>query len=397
MPKQSRASNSHENRQINRSTILNLLLQHQPTSRTRLAELTGLSNPTVSNIVRELLQSGVVVEGNEEISDKPRIGRRRQLLQLKPNARLALAFHLGWPRAAVGIVNLNGDVLAQEAIPQHLVQTSSSEAVTEIAEYGLALLRTISPEMRERVLAAGVAVPRYPWHNTDIQTPLQDALNMPVVVENNVHSMAIGEFIFGRHRQHTSMAFLYIGAGIGAGIILNGELWYGNNRHAGELIGHLRVTTEDIPCRCGNTGCFEATAGENAIADLFRAEYPEYASLDTNAVIPKLIDLAQGNPNSPRTQRVLHTISERLYFGVAALSNLYNPEIIVLGGRLLELDNLLLEPIRHVMDQRNQQGIEIVTPIESSKLDENIALTGSGALAHVQEVFSPKLDLPSVS
>lgn len=246
-------------RKINRSVFLDLVRQNEPVSRLRLAELMDLTPASVTNLTNELIAAGLVRDTGQLVNEEQRPGRPSQLLELAAEARLTLAIYLGVARPAVGLVDLRGKLLAMQAIPPELAMTASEEHLDTIIRTARSFLeaQNLAPG---QLLGVGVGIPNIPWGRLPLAQIIGEAFPCPVLVERNVRTMTLGEYVYVYKREPKSMIFVDIGYGIGAGIILNGELWRGATGRAGEL-GHVYVTEQPVVCRCGNRGCLEAVAG----------------------------------------------------------------------------------------------------------------------------------------
>lgn len=262
----------------NQAVILDAIRHQDGVSRVELAHLTGLTTQTVSNIVRRLLDSGLVAETGRAPSSG---GKRRTLLTVRPNACYSVGVHLDPDVAVTVLVDLSGRILTRQrrrlpagADPARLVPTLA-RAVDRVV--------TASDVDPGRVLGLGLAVPGpldtrrgliveppnlIGWHHVALRDALRDATQLPVVVDNDATAAAVGERWAGGTKRTGSFLFVYLGTGIGAGIVYWDRVLRGDTGNAGEF-GHTVVVPDGRQCRCGARGCLEAHCAPWAmLADL---------------------------------------------------------------------------------------------------------------------------------
>ena len=259
----------------NLSAILLRLLRNEMVSRVELANELSLSSTTITNLTAELLEDGIVTEVEVGAStERKRVGRPRRMLKLIPTARYAIGVHIGVGMYRVAITNLRANMVTSKTIEFNLA-TSPDEVLVTIAEEINQIIDDSGID-RERIIGVGVGAsglvdraagvnilsPRLCWENVPIRTILEPDIDLPICVDNNVRSMALGEAMFGRGREVSMLAFVYGRIGVGAGFVVDGKLYQGSGSGAGE-IGHTVVLPKggDI-CSCGNAGCLETLISE---------------------------------------------------------------------------------------------------------------------------------------
>jgi predicted NBD/HSP70 family sugar kinase len=371
------------------SEILRMIAEGRARSRTEIARVSGLARSTVTQRVNALLARDLVVEDElaESSGGRPPVG-----LRLNRRAGLLLAADIGATHLRVAVADLSADVINEHA---------SAMAVADGPDVVLPQVTAIMAGLIEEcgrstsdVRGIGVAVPgpvqfktgtviRPPimpgWDGVEVPRYFANIFNAPVLVDNDVNAMAIAEYQ-ARHSQGELLLFIYIGTGIGCGIVDDGQVHRGADGAAGD-IGHIRLLEADAVCSCGNIGCVEAVASGSALArELSAAGLSARTSSD-------VVALAQaGNPVAMRAVRVAST---RVGAVVATLVNCYNPSIIVIGGPLSPLKYDLLAGIRSVVYQRATALATRALTIEASQLDERVGVIGALLLAH-RHVFSAK-------
>jgi len=401
-------SNSYKGSNINLvklhnlQVILLILLHDQAISRVQLAQKTNLSNATISNLISELIQQGIVSENNQtdlELAGSRSVGRPSTAIHLEPNARFVLGVHIGVGVFRIGVVNLIGEILFNQ-IEQFHVDDPAEKVMDQMVAAVETIIATNNLE-RSRILGVGVGAsglvdfragvnivaPNLNWHNVPLRDYLQGRLQLQVVVDNNVRTMAIGEKYFGAGRDVDSLVFVYGRIGVGAGLIFKGEVFRGSTTGAGE-IGHTVMLLEGgEACRCGNSGCLETLVSEPAI--LRQAE--KIARSNPNGV---LAALTQTRPDLTPIERVftaarkgdeeiIHLLEKRAYYlgvAIAGLVNLFNPEMIIFGGIYAQGQDLLLDPTIRTVHQKAFGGLGKRVRMQATSFGWKAGVIGASAL-----------------
>lgn len=390
--------------------LLNML--YEPNlSRVQLADQTGLSNTTITNLVSELLDQGLIseVECPEfEIPELRPVGRPRTGLCLVPNARYVIGVHIGIGMFRVAIANLRDEIIANQKVTFNI--TDPAETVLDSMINTITSLIIDSQISPSKILGMGVGAsglvnfstgvnvlaPNLNWRDIPIRSILESALGYKVVVDNNVRAMALGEAYFGEARNVESLVFVYGRIGVGAGFIYKGQVFRGSAMGAGE-IGHISMLPEGgDPCRCGRSGCLETLVSEPAIlkkADEIARSHPDglFAKLisepNPDDMIEKVFIAArQGD------QSILHLLEETAYYLGCALTNvvnLVNPQLIILGGVYAQGKDLLLEPITSAVQQNAFAGLGSQVRIQPTSFGWKAGVLGAAALALTNFFYLP--------
>ncbi len=407
-------SNSSTIKLHNLSTILLALLQHKHISRAQLAKLTGLSNTTITNIIVELLEQGIVVEeGTTHLERRPGAGRPRTALRLKPEARYAVGVHIGVGYIRLALTDLRGTVICNHAFNHPLdksaeeVLDQTSECVAElIAESGIELDAIIGIGVGASGLVnpetgINVKAPNLGWSNVPIQEYLEKRLNFPVIVDNNVRAMTLGEALFGTAQDVRALAFVYARYGVGAGFVINGQLYRGSGAGAGE-IGHTTITPEGGElCRCGNRGCLEPLVSEPGM--LVQAKYlaqqnkQGLLAAHLNAVQAPAIEEVFAAARAGDEDTRLMLIERARYMGIALanLVNVLNPEVILLGGIYCQGQDLLLPTVEATVRQRSFGNLGEQVKISATSFGKNAGMIGAAALALTTFFYRQQQSRPS--
>ncbi len=372
--------------------LLGLLRDEGPLSKAELADRLGVSRTTVGVEVQRLAEVGLAQEAGPAAS---RGGRRSTLVDLSPDLRF-LGLSIGATGISVGVTDGRLAVLATRSRPCDI--RTGPEAVLASA---LEIAREVLAEAGvERPSGAGVGVPGPVDFNRGISVsppimpgwdgfPVRDVvsreLGCPVVLDNDVNVLAVGEQHAGVAKAARDFLYVKIGTGIGCGIVVDGELYRGVNGCAGD-IGHIRVDDFGPTCACGNTGCLEAFAGGAALArdataaaragrsEVLAALLGEKGSLtaaDLGAAI------AQGDATSVQ---LIRDSGRRVGQVLASLVSFFNPDLIVIGGGVTALGHALLAEIRGVTYRRSLPLATGSLPIVLSELGDDGGVIGTARL-----------------
>jgi glucokinase-like ROK family protein len=404
MPKQSfRGSNINLVKLHNLRVVLLSLLHESNLSRVQIAKKTNLSNTTITNLISELIDQGIVSEVEEtelEQGELRPVGRPRTSIQLEPNARFVVGVHIGVGLFRVGLVNIYNEMLHNQVV-YFEISRPADQVLVQIVQTIEAVI-TVSGVERSKILGIGVGAsglvdfqtginllaPNLNWHNVPLRDDLQQALNLPVVVDNNVRTMALGETYFGAGRGVDSLAFVYGRTGVGAGLIFKGQVFRGSTKGAGE-IGHTVILLRGGElCRCGQRGCLETLISEEAIlrqAEQITRLYPQgilaQTLSDENDISPieRVFRAARAGDETVRAM-----LEDRaFYLGVAltGVVNLFNPELILLGGIFSRGVDFFLEPAINTVSQMSFGGMGRRVRIEATSFGWKAGVLGASALA----------------
>ena len=371
-------------RRDNRSVLLSSLFFEQPRSRQDLSEETGLSPASVSNVVRELIDDGIVVEAGSVDSDG---GRPRVLLQINPDYGYVIGVDVGEIRVRVELYDLT---MTERAKADYPLDPSQHE-VSEIVEAILAGLDTVlasSGVSPSAVLGIGVGVPgivengpdglvhgqSYGWDSVPLGRLLRSGTSLPLHIDNGATTMGQAELWFGAGRGAQHAVICLIGSGVGASIIARGTTHRGSTSSAGEW-GHTTVMVGGRTCRCGARGCLEAYAGAGAILDRYGSPLPD---TDQESALTALIEQAA---TSARAREVLDETALYLGVSIGNLINLFNPERIIVGGWAgLLLGERILPAIREAAREHSLRHPFAQTSIELGRLGPDAVALGAATL-----------------
>ena len=344
-------------RKLNTAILLDALRRFSPLSRAELAARTGLNRSTVSIIVNSLIQEGFIQETDLQNS---KVGRPGMLLELNPKGGFAIGIELGVDCISV----ILSDFIAQVQFREKVCSDPSEDQITIIdrAAYltQLALDFGLSQGLRPLGIGMGVPglvdlhqgklifAPNLHWNNVPLRLIWSQRFNLPIFVENEANAAALGEYYFGAAQGVGDFIYLSAGIGLGAGIVLDGKLFRGSNGYASE-VGHITVDPNGELCGCGKRGCWETQVGPRAVLTRVR----QILEAGAPSVLCELLEgdlerlsfesvVQAASQDDPVALSALQEVGERLGVGVANLVNIFNPEMIVLGGGLNRASAIVL-------------------------------------------------------
>jgi predicted NBD/HSP70 family sugar kinase len=369
--------------------LFQLLRDGKARTRAELALTTGLARSTVAARIDALIASGLVGAAGEANSSG---GRPPSRFAFNPAARAVLAVDVGATHVIVAVTDLSGHVVAEQRLAQD-VADGPEPVLGRVVKEGLALLRRAGRDPRdlagvgiglpgpvEHATGRPVKPPIMPgWDGFDVVRYVQRSLPVPVLVDNDVNIMALGERT-AHWPEHENFLFIKVATGIGSGIISNGELQRGANGTAGDL-GHVRVPRgDDVLCRCGNHGCLEALASGPALAaELTRQGVPAAKGSDVLRLV------GAGNVQAVHA---LRQAGRDVGDVLATVVNLLNPSVIVLGGSLGQAGDHLMAGVREVVYRRSLPLATSHLRIALSIAGDQAAILGASQLV-TQHVLSP--------
>ncbi|GAA1449086.1 ROK family transcriptional regulator [Leifsonia poae] len=378
-------------RRHNLSTVLGLVHRGGPAARSALTQATGLNRSTVGALVAELVELGLVTEREPETSN--RVGRPSPVVVADPRV-VAIAVNPEVDAVTVGVVGLDGTLHRRVRYPTGHVP--SAEEAVAIAS---AVIDGLRPDLAQatRVAGIGVAVPglvresdgvvrlapHLEWADEPFAAELAAATGFPVHAANDASLGANAERLYGAGRGASDLVYLNGGAsGIGAGVIVGGRPLTGISGYAGEL-GHTLVNSSGIRCHCGAIGCLETEVSQRALLRVLGLEEADTDELDRALAAA----VAAGDP------AVLAEIERQLGFLVVALrnaTNVFNPQLIVLGGFLGSLHALAPERLGPLVAAQALAASGEQLAIARAELGSRILMIGAAELA-----FAPLLAAPS--
>lgn len=369
--------------------VLRLIWQEQRISRAEIAQQAQLSRSTVSEVVGELLATGLIAEMG---IGESRGGRRPIILEFRDDAAVILGVEMGAAHVGVALTDLRGRVLAWRSV-DHPVRTDPAGTRALIAELADACLDEACEE--RPLLGIGVAVPSpvdpsQPDQLSQVVLPdwggrlgLEDlgkAHDAPLMVDNDANLGALSEHWWGAGRGVDDFAYIKLATGVGCGYVIDGDVYRGATGVAGE-IGHVAIAPQGKLCVCGLRGCLATLVGAEALVERageLLAEYPDSALAGQTVNIAVIEQAALAG--DALAQRISTETAEHLGIAVAGLLNLMNPSMVVLGGGLASLGELLLEPVRETVRQRTLVSLVSAAELHTSELGPRSIAVGAATM-----------------
>ena len=377
-----------------------------PVSRADLAAGTGLNKTTVSTLVDDLLDGGLLREVGREASVG---GRPGMLLELDPDAGWIIGCEIGVGHMSVVLANLRARVTWRRQ-----ATFSKEDSPASVIDRLAGLMRQAKQYAQRtgrRLFGAGLAVsglvdvssgtlvfePNMGWRNVPLRADLADRLRLPMFVDNDGNAAALAERYFGVAQGVEDFAYVVANIGLGAGLVIGGHIYYGVSGFAGEA-GHTTIDPNGPPCRCGNRGCWETLASQRALIERV-GELQRSGSSST-------LDLAGGDGTGPLTLEAILQAAQRgdavvlealrqtgvyLGLGIANLVNLLNPGLVAFGGRLSLAHEFLLPVAREVVQQRAMADLSQTTRIVVSSFRQDACVMGGVALVLHDILSRPRL------
>jgi predicted NBD/HSP70 family sugar kinase len=369
------------NRQIgdvNRSRVLRALCDHGPLSRADLARLAGVPRATIGTIAQGLVDDGLLEE-HEPTREAGRVGKPARPLWFRADAGLSTAVDFGADVVRAALVNARGELLTRAEVACPTATASSRVLET-------AVLRAVAQVMRADVIGIGVAVPGVcdPATGTVIgsgpvpgaqgrglSSALERAHSAPVLVDNDARAQALGEKWFGDGRGVPTFASVQTGAGLGVGLVLDGELYRGKDGATGEL-GHTVVQLDGARCQCGLTGCWETVATLRWLrAEARRLRLPGAQQLDAAGLVALTTAPARD---------LLERYADHLAVGLATLVHLLAPTRLLLHGDVLGGGEVLRALIEQRLHARTLPHVRGTVEVLLSSLAQDAGLLGAAGL-----------------
>ncbi len=369
-------------------------------SRAELARRMQLTRSAISTIIDDLHRIGLVDE--TEIGSTTG-GRRPVLLAINPQYGYVVGADMGATHLTMVAADFSAHVLDEIEYPLYVADGPRSC----LAQFERALNELLSRVKIniEQISAIGLGVPgpvdaesgevssppiMPGWDGYPIREHLAKLWKVPVSVSNDAELGALGEWAYGAGRGVNNLAYIKVGTGVGAGLLLDGHIYRGTTGCAGE-IGHITIQENGPLCTCGNHGCLEAMAGGQAIARKARqavenGKRTELASMPGDKILAVHVAAAAGRGDLV-AQQIITEAGQYLGIAIASLVNLFNPGMVVIGGGVAQLGDQLLDPIRKAVEERSLTSAVRAVHIRSAVLGR-----GASSMGAVVQAINLSLD-----
>ena len=381
---------------LNKVKVLKIIRTAETLSRADIAKISGLSAPTVSRIIEDLLADGLVREVGEGESQG---GRPPTLLKFSDRKNFIIGIDLGTTNIYGVLSDFDAKIIAEVKAQNHIEEGFAGVMKRTADVVGQLIAEPSVPN--KRIYGIGMAVaglinrkrnivefsPDFHWHNVDVVASLAGVHPYPTIIDNVTRVMALGEMWYGLGKRFKNLICVNVGYGIGAGIIINGKPLYGPLGLAGEF-GHITLEKDSqVQCDCGNFGCLEALASGNAIAKAACVRLLEGARslmLDACGGDPTKVTAenvaAAAKQGDPLAWEIFDRAVEYLGIGIAGLVNLFSPEAIVIGGGVAQAGDILFEKVRKTVNARSLKKISTEVLLKPATFELKAAVMGAVSL-----------------
>ncbi|KIL40616.1 transcriptional regulator [Gordoniibacillus kamchatkensis] len=387
--------------ELNRSIILNMIREYGPISRSDIAKRKQISPTTVASAVKELIQAGLVCEDGAGASNG---GRKPIMLRISPENRFLIGVSVTNYTITVAEINLEANIRKTHTVDV-AADPAHGEQIVQLLLDSIAAFIAQIPYM-DRCIGISISVPgivdnyrgivyynsKLNWHNVALKDIIENSFQLKTWIENDMNAMVLAEKKFGQYSKFRNLLYVHAGGGIGAGIVVNDEILRGARGGAGEF-GHTSVDRNGIRCECGNVGCLETCVNWDAV----RAKLQAAAASDRSSALwsltnGKLADIrpsdfsAALNVGDPAAMTVMNETLEYLGAGIVNMVNLFNPDVVILGGKLLYGNDVMIDSIKSYVRERALQFSIQSMEVHPSSLGDNAELIGAASIL-LQDVF----------
>lgn len=360
----------------------------------------GISLPTVNSLLGDLMNSGEVIKNGRAESQG---GRKPDLYQLANDAFYILSVDINRFRVRTAIYNCSNEALT-EAETIRLTLNNEKETFEQICEFLIDHINKSGLD-NEKIIAVGISMPGLidsinginhtylKFGKKSLVENFESRLERKVFLENDARAMTLAEFKFGQNDHFKNVLGIFIGWGIGLGILIDGKIYQGASGFAGEFSHSPIFESRDITCSCGKKGCLESVSSGTAIVRMAK----DAISIDSDSILARMVRENQGELEPyvvvdaalEGDQRAITILSEAgldLGRGISILIQLLNPELIIIGGSVAEAKQYLITPIQQALNIYSMAKARENTQITLYKLGKEVGLMGGVAVVN-EKIF----------
>lgn len=379
---------------LHEKKIINILYKGGPKSNKQISNYINLSPPTITRLLNNLISEGLVKDFGMGDSDG---GRKPNIYGINPDSRYILGIDIGRNIRRFALLNFHNEFVTElVCLPGKL--ENDPETVNHVYHQSLKIIKEAGIDYN-KIMGIGIVMPglintrtgrSYSYLNyTDkpISQLFEEKFKLPVFTENDSNLMALGEHAFGLAKGKKNVLCLTLVTGVGMGLILNGKLYSGKSGFAGEF-GHIIIEENGLLCTCGKKGCLETLASEEALVRMAKeglekgctSIITDIADNKLANITPEVILKAAGKEDHFAIE-ILSKVGHYLGKGIATLIHLYNPEMIIIGGKMAKAGQYLTDSIKQTLNIRTISQIREDTKIVTSELGEKASVLGATSLA----------------
>lgn len=381
----------------NKKKIITTFFYNLNSTIAELAKELNLSIPTVTKLVNEMVEEGIL---NDYGKSDSKSGRKPSTYGLNPQSGYFLGIDVKRNVVNVGLCNFNGEIVRQDFDIAYNLDMPQEEIIDEISRIALDFIASSGIE-KSKILntcvniggrvnpSSGYSYSFFVFQETPLSEILSEKLGVPVCIENDTRAMAYGEMLRGSVNGEKNILFINLGWGLGLGIVLDGKVYEGKSGFAGEF-GHIHAFDNEIMCHCGKKGCLETEVSGSAlhrrVIDSIRegkvsALSKQFENLD-DVTLNDIIDAI--NAEDYLCIDLLEDIGVKLGMQLANLINIFNPEIVVIGGTLSAAGDYLIQPVRQAIKKHSLKLVNSDTKLVCSKMHDKAGIIGACMTARRQ-------------
>ncbi len=385
-----RIGNKQLIKDLNRSLVIEKIRKDGPISRTDISKALNLGLSTITNIVEELENDNLVFETGEADSTG---GRRPILLKFNYEFGYTIGVKIEEDHLILALTNLKADI--QDKLDLFFNKGEKPEVVMPLIIQGVQQLLDNNGLTEGQLMGIGIAVSglvngqegilirssMLGWHQVNIKQSIEAVIHVPVFLDNNVNAYSMAELQLGYGRIYDNFICVSVGAGVGAGIIIDKKLYYGQFGGAGEM-GHTIIQIAGYPCHCGQKGCLEEYASDKYFVNrgpVLLKEFPQ-SSLKSGKFSSEEV-YRSAMAGDQLALALLKESSLYLGYGLVNVINTMNPSIIVLVGERMVVKDLFLDHTLKVARENFFSPVNYHTTIHVSELGNNAWVVGAALLA----------------
>ncbi len=378
---------------LTKKNIVKFYINSGSSTIAELAKELDLSVPTTTKLIGELIDDGFVQDFGKQETEG---GRRPNLYGLNPDSGYFVGVDVKRFRVNIALLNFKGEVVEyKNSIPYQMENTV--EALNNLCDI-IRNFITESSEETDKMLCVGVNVSGrvnpesgysysyFYFEEKPLSLLIEERIGVSCFIDNDSRAMAYGEYMCGVAKGEKSMIFVNVGWGIGVGIVLDGRMFYGKSGFSGEF-GHINTFDNEIICRCGKKGCLETEVSGLAIHRIFL----ERVKNGSNTILQKQIEdgaplllediIRAAQEEDVLAIEIIEEIGNKLGKSVSGLINLFNPELLVIGGTVSLVGDYIMLPIRSAVKRYSLNLVNKDTEIKISKLGDKAGAIGAGLFA----------------
>lgn len=385
---------------MNRSLVLNTIRREGPLSRTRLTELSGLSVGTVSQITNDLIAKNWILEGGEGDYTG---GRRQVMLKLNPSAGIIVGLKLMENRVVGAVTDLESRVLyySERDIDAQSEPRAITRTLADIIEGMIAAAKV----RRSRVIGVGIGLagavnadegivhlsPFFGWRDVPLAQMVEDRLNLPVYIDNDVNTLTAAEQLFGPGQHQANFVVVTVGRGIGMGMVIDHQVYQGQQGGAGEL-GHVTLEVGGPLCDCGKRGCLEALASDPAVIQYVRER-------SNHTTLPKTLEdvVTAAARGDVIAREALNRSGQYLGVGLATVVNMLCPSLLIISGEGVIAGDYRLTPMFEALREHTFNGLLDGVEIVVQRTDDRAWARGAASIVIGKLFESPRLDAEALA